>query len=817
MPIYSSQKKNNVQSQHQANSDAVETDSQSIQLKPPPLFANSGTPSPFQQSLEGTDELQAIQQRVSPPIFSQHLSTMQRSSDREKKQQNRSDLPPFQLHQQKEANPTSKGRTFSPFQVIQRKPLTAADVLKRMEKIDFIKNALQEGHLFQSEISSIEHRNKVETDAGRPLNPTGATMKKHEALTAISLENHVQRVIDNYSHFSGGNEETTNDAMVMIVIIKNVARKIADGLNNPMMQPLLVAELMNAYKGEIINTMKRSAILRKSKMANQKKAEDTFKIAMSLAGDDPITSYMKGKITLEDTVWRIRVMAHQGNMLPKPMFDLLSQQFQMEIGAYKQDEVEKGTLNPDWGASGSFDLKELIGEMSKDYLQSLVGTNDPSFGASGLNLTADASAKLQKLETEVAAWKTTTGIQDLNTRVTNQAPRPINEATDRIGPDDSTTREAHEGKMSAALGDIASFDKSNLQSGANHEAVALPGERGLTENQYGFLRDIRKREQELENKPDPNDGNKTPRQKVVEFISDRYEISADNANVIIAKAQNWFQSVPLTISVKGNDLFSEGDTPKYGNQYKAAQEIAKGQLSKEQMSGLIGKNTNTSVTNVANADEDAARGKNYLRWRMEKDIEETEHRGFSAEEQAIFGAANINFDKTRSFEGELYYGETHFVLKQEVRKRAAFNFNKTKILRSDIILTMYDIIINKNQGGSKPEFIDAIVNNSMQMDNMAATPNLQLEIEIFGELDITKDVAQISIPAATDKGLSNAARINLNTFANNHGIAVTTWDDTTFPAVVNYGGDFKQNLKDKLEEHHFNEEANRLGNLPNAI
>ena len=46
----------------------------------------------------------------------------------------------------------------------------------------------------------------------------------------------------------------------------------------------------------------------------------------------------------------------------------------------------------------------------------------------------------------------------------------------------------------------------------------------------------------------------------------------------------------------------------------------------------------------------------------------------------------------KGFEGGVYYGETHLLLKDELRSRTLFNFNTMRVLRSDVVSVLYDIV-----------------------------------------------------------------------------------------------------------------------------
>jgi hypothetical protein len=144
------------------------------------------------------------------------------------------------------------------------------------------------------------------------------------------------------------------------------------------------------------------------------------------------------------------------------------------------------------------------------------------------------------------------------------------------------------------------------------------------------------------------------------------------------------------------------------------------------------------------------------------------------------------------------------VLKDSVRDRVAFNFNKTRELRSDVTMLVYDMIHNKNNpahGGDS--FIDAIVHNALGLPGIVKTPLLQLEVQVFGELDMVKDVEKVHVPHTGFRpngvaALPDGARTHLTAFFGNQGVPVNTWNMSAVPVDIPPGSDaLKLSVKNK--------------------
>jgi hypothetical protein len=445
------------------------------------------------------------------------------------------------------------------------------------------------------------------------------------------------------------------------------------------------------------------------------------KLTQQLARSDTLMKVLLGRLDPGGAAAQVRDMAAAVGIEPASMLDAMKQLLACELESHGRREIdvaEHASDKPEF----SFTEVRLLGEIPPSLFKPAGGT-DPDERA---QLSDAALAKLAEVE--------------------------------------------------AALG--------RAQPAAPDVDARLVGIRGVTDRQNAFLQGVRRTEAAMIDVEVPGEGG-SPRQQVLAHLASRYGITEEQAATVLAKAEEWFATAPLTITFKAADIFT-GATPAHGTKYKAAQELRIREFNAAEMSeALGGKGTDESLSTPVSAE--TGRGQNYLRWRAEKDDIETRLSGLGATEQATFGAVNINFGKTGGFEGDASaYGESHLLLKPEVRERAVFNFNKTREPRAGATMIMYDMLHNRNGDDKgtpvdKKGFIDAVVHNALGLDGIVHTNNLQLEVQIFGEVDMVKDVAAAHIPAAgfeVHKGfgtLDDPARTNATSFFNDKGIAVREW------------------------------------------
>lgn len=171
------------------------------------------------------------------------------------------------------------------------------------------------------------------------------------------------------------------------------------------------------------------------------------------------------------------------------------------------------------------------------------------------------------------------------------------------------------------------------------------------------------------------------------------------------------------------------------------------------------------------------RGENYMRWRRDKDERETGYHGLSAEDLPTFAAVNPNFHVTKGGNANLatrdtvtkqytnaygknYYGDVHFLLRDEVRPRSTFIARGTKdakgrrIERTDLTFLLADMV-RMGMG----DYLDALVAQVAGTGKTVLT-NMDAEVHIYGTFDLAKDVSTMYLQpdafAATDGAAARA-------------------------------------------------------------
>jgi len=474
------------------------------------------------------------------------------------------------------------------------------------------------------------------------------------------------------------------------------------------------------------------------------------RLARQLARNDTLMKALMGKLDAGSAAAQVREMARAAKIEPTAMLAAMRQLLECELASFSPAEIAAADLVQDSIAPGGtfkFDDVLLVGDITQKLFKRLVGDGGPRIDDhKRLEFADEAKGVLQAVDKAVGR-------------------KP------RAG---------------------AAVDTS------------LVGQRGVTPAQNAFLQGVRATEAALLDAV-PHGESRSPRAQVLAHFEKRYDLSTTEAGKVLAKVEEWFKTAPLTITFKAGDLFQQ-PTPKFGTRYMAAQEIGLRDFDASRMSELVGGAGTGDALRTPSTTETGARGVNYLRWRMEKDDAETRFSGLGPTEQAVFGAVNINFGKTRGFEGDASaYGESHLVLKDEVRERAVFNFNKTREPRAGATMILYDMLHDRNGSGTKGEkhpFIDAMVHNALGLDGMVKTSHLQLEVQVFGELDMLKDVHEVRLPADgfAPQGLKpvdGAVRANVKKFFRDNGVKVRDWDGRALPAALAPGGDaLKQAVAD---------------------
>jgi hypothetical protein len=607
---------------------------------------------------------------------------------------------------------------------------------------------------------------------------------------------HIRTVLANYeSHFEG-DDATVANAMKLVGAFSTVAKEIARELNAPRLRSLITRELVTSFKGEITKKLATSD----EEQESNPQAAATLQLATALAGDDPIGLYLhKEKISFHEAVWRIRTMAAKASRKPSETFNLLSQQYQMEMGAYALDEIKKGQRGREQSPGGVFDFKDIYGEIPADFFESLLDLQDgkPQWSSQrgeGLRFNTEGTAdknlksKLDELGKAVAEWDEEQSPEPSpETKAVSEGTQPPSEQGSQIGS--TTAEEPGQGDKSALL--------EQLRNPGQLKPVDLPppGMSPLSERQYAYLRNLAKAE--ATKVGDSSSPQQTARTKVLEHLRKEHGAASEEAaQEMLTTALDNLNRAPITITFKAMNLF--GDASKFANDDDPSQHVYK------QFFEAFSERINLGEHGVPGSEAAATRvtpnaldrGPDYGSWRREKDERAIANTGLSLYELPTFAA--VRTEKTQ----RNLYGDFHFELKQSVRRRATYSYG-TGVERRDLTLVLADAV--DHGGASAKDYIGGVLQNRII--------GTELEIHIYGPVNFTEDVEVIHFPPTVDISTSSAealdvmkgvrpddqmdalgrasqrkkdAALNLIAYAQEHGIRCEggAFDTLTAPTVV---------------------------------
>jgi hypothetical protein len=335
----------------------------------------------------------------------------------------------------------------------------------------------------------------------------------------------------------------------------------------------------------------------------------------------------------------------------------------------------------------------------------------------------------------------------------------------------------------------------------SRDAERKQGREGaMNERQYAHLKLLDRWDQDEKERFQAETG-ETVEAFVVRRLSELLKIDRGAAKQSLDKAFRNVASVPLTITFRAESLFSDAakDEPSHGTAYVSDAVFTRKDVD---LKGLIGRGSEAggkvAVTGgqktqkgkdgeEAEAAWSAGRGKNYMRWRTDKDDREAHQDRLPFKDQQIFGAANPNWEKTRGGTKEEkpdgsvkpgdevpvsanYYGNAHFLLKDAVRKRVAYitrgknsdGGGKTAFQRKDFLMLFYDMIKGHDVN---QRYLKALL--TIGKDDYVAT-GIAWEFHLYGGFDIRNDAQEIHLADVVDP----AARARIERFAAKQGIKV---------------------------------------------
>ncbi len=544
---------------------------------------------------------------------------------------------------------------------------------------------------------------------------------------------HVQEVLRQYDqHQAAGDDEVTSQAMALATVLEGVARVIAvNELNDPGLTPTIATLLIQYYRKEFETKLGR---------AGMPQMQQSLNLAGALVGNDALSLYMHDELNLELTARHIRRTAEASGQPVLAFFELLRKRFEIEMASYKKQAV--ANRQP----SGAYNVSEATGELSTKYLQKLF--NDAGVAA------------------WVPRWQRTTvggqqGAQRETLNFTLAANQKLNALRDLL---------AAPPPVAAAPAPVRTFNRPNV-----------PGEtRSLTANQTAHLEELEQQEAAI-----------TPVQassrddQVADALKDIFGINLTQATALREVVRARINTLPITISVKSARWFGAGQPTS--TLYKPGS--SRGQETK--LSKLFpGAKAKGTIKHLGEFVDDTGQDRplNYNRFRAWKDQKMTGNREFSDQELPVFGAAQLNWAAHSSQAsphnkfavnaigkyGINSYGDVHFHLRREnIANRIVFTATDHGFPHRDMYLAFCDFVLanteEKSLTGQKIIKRDIIIRNivnSLTTNQLTAVDTQVFEFQLFGELDVAKDVSKISLAPSVQPPAST----NAQAFCAAHGI-----------------------------------------------
>ncbi|MEO6083245.1 MAG: hypothetical protein ABIQ18_09070, partial [Umezawaea sp.] len=338
----------------------------------------------------------------------------------------------------------------------------------------------------------------------------------------------------------GPEAEMRNDAIALASVVDNVARDMSESFNDPLLKPVFARKIIESQADR----------LRWDGDATSSMSPETIRLAGALVSDDPLTSFMRGDVELPAVAARVEAIAQRAGLDPQTTFDLLRRRYEAEMLSYTMSEIHQGELDRDANANGNFDLANLPGEIAPGYYRHAVELRkttsqrffdtlkwdkpgEPEWNNKDLVLTKAASDHLDGLRAVLApasvaesAWvPPTSAVPPTVGHPTTPARLPFTAA-------DLTT------------------GRNGLTPSAATTSVPLPGSDhagSLTQRQYEHLRDIRT------NRVDTAAARRASVKQDLVGKLGVPDLAA--AEQVLAKAETWFATAPITISLKGGTVF----------------------------------------------------------------------------------------------------------------------------------------------------------------------------------------------------------------------------------------------------------------------
>jgi hypothetical protein len=513
--------------------------------------------------------------------------------------------------------------------------------------------------------------------AGNSLLPKNGELSLDTVLFGDkSLKARIENIIGTYeAQFQKEESKTavSHNAQKVLAAFQTIGMAIARKLHMGQEGHIIAKALLASQKDRLISELKTNTSEdEKSNALSETDAEDALKMAEVLAGEDPVGMYAQDKTSLKKADASIRVMASELKKTPLEVFELLRHQFESKIGSLSLKDVKAGEMKAPEGYT--FPLKDLYGEVSENFFKNL------------LDLDENGKAK----------WEDT-GLK------TNKAPKTWKDQARSFKTNDINNLRESVSK------EIDPKDAFSIKKEVQEEK----GWERLNNSQMEYLTDVEDEEGGQE---------AAAKERIISYFTETKKLDKEKAietmNEGISNLEKW----PITLTTKSQDMLkSNGEII---DSYKPFFSV----FEQEKRVDKYLPNLKTDST-VKIVEDVLGRGLDYGQERKEKDEQQV---GFdsplSLTDLPAMSCINHAYELNQ---GPNYYGDTHFVLNPNVRKRSVFAYGTACPERRSFILVLDDIL------SKEPKSVDLICNGEYKLQD--------IEVHVYGNIELRKDIVEFHL------------------------------------------------------------------------
>jgi hypothetical protein len=490
-----------------------------------------------------------------------------------------------------------------------------------------------------------------------------------------TLKGRIEEIVSTYEAQFQKTESpmaVNHNAQKVLTAFHTIGMVIARKLHMGQEGHKIAKALLISQKDRLISELKiNTSKTQESNALSDSDAKEALKMAEVLVGDDPVGMYIQDKTSLKKADTSIRVMATELNKTPIQVFELLRHQFESRIGSLSKKDVVDGEKDDE---KTEFPLKDLYGEVSENFFKNLLDLDDQG----------------------KAKW-TEAGIEkNANSQTWTGKKRTFQ------------------------LNDVEDLRKSVNLSGDQENVFTIDAQQQqdkgwerLNNPQMEYLTDVEADGLKHEN---------AAKERIIKYFTDKgleRSVAIEKMNAGVGNLSSW----PITLTTKAQDMVKADNTVV--DTYKPFFSIFQREEPINQY--LPALQTDSTVKIVEDV---LGRGLDYGQERKEKDEQQI---GFDSPINVtdMPAMACINYAYIEN-KGSNYYGDTHFVLSPEVRKRSVFTYSTDCPERRSFFLVLDDML-----AAGKGASMEQICAGGYALQD--------IEVHTYGNIDLRRDIIEFHL------------------------------------------------------------------------